>query len=244
MPGDLGLVAAVAILGLLARFRFITEVFTKGHVIPFGPDSYFHLWRIEETARTGLPPRFDPFINAPMGSHVFYPDGFDAVLGWLVRLTAGAHPDRFTVQAISMTALPILGALVVVIAYMITRRFTQRPGAVVAALLCAILPQHIYLTVFGRVDHHIIELGIPLLVVLALVRTLEGQSLRRAGALGALLITGLVYSATGALLHVFAIIVVVWATGLREAIRRNIHTATFFSAAAIAAAGSGLLLLP
>jgi len=238
--------AVIALVGVAMRCRFIGDVFLKDGVLPWGADSMYHLWRIELAVATWLPPRMDPFMNAPEGTAVIYPDGFDALLAWATRLVGGAEADLFTVQVVPMCAMPLLGGLGVWLTYWVARRCTGDGAALLAALLAAILPAHAFLTVLGRVDHHLFEVIIPALALMALPRVLHepGRPWWRAAVGPALGLGALGYLVPAAPLHFAALVVAVWATALRASAAGDERAPAFLQAAALAAAGAALLTLP
>jgi len=243
---------ALALLGTVlgaffARCLYIGDVFLDKRVLPFGPDSSYHLWRIEEAVWSGLSvPRWDPFLNATEGAAVIYPDGFDAFLAFWPWLFHGADATRFDIQTIVMVALPILGALGCLAAYVLARRVVGRAEGVVAAVACAVLPIHIYTSMLGRVDHHIVELVLPALalVVLLAAREQEGRPfwVRVVGA-GALL-AALVYGAPTALLHILLVAVAVGVAALRASYVGDASGRRLLQALAGSAAVAALLTLP
>lgn len=238
--------AVIALMGVVVRCRFIGEIFVKDGVLPWGADTMYHLWRIEAAVASWLPPRLDPFMNAPDGARVIYPDGFDALLAWVARLAAGADAERFAVQVVAMSAMPLLGGLGVWLTYALARRCVGPGAALIAAALAAILPAHAFLTVLGRVDHHLFEAMIPPLALIALPRVLEepDRPWWRAAVAPALGLGALGYLVPAAPLHFAVMVVAVWITGLRASAARDQRVHRFFQAAALAAGGAAMLTLP
>ena len=235
----------ILVVGFLVRCLYVGDVFSEGRVIPFDPDSFYHLWRIEETAHTGAPPHFDRFTSAPVGARVLYPYGFDGGMGLVVRLLAGAHASRFAVLALSLFAQPLLGALALLAVFGLARRATDGTTALVATSIAALLPCHVLAGVLGRVDHHVFEVGLPPLVVLLL--TGERRPVLRALAAGAILAALFACAMTGALhagLIALALTVAALVVGLRGDVPSARHllatTAGAFATAALLLAPSAL----
>ncbi len=235
------LVAAVAL-----RCRFIADVFVKGAVLPWGSDSMYHLWRIEAAVKQGAVPRVDPFVNAPDGARVIYPDGFDALLAGVARLSAGADADRFTVQVIVMCAVTLLGAGAVAAGWAAARRCVGSGAALLAAFILALLPSHAFLTVLGRVDHHVFEAALPPLALLALARLLEpGQrAVWPAVLISGALLGALHYLVPAAPLHLAAVAAALWALALRGALARDAGVVRYLLACAAGAGVAALVTLP
>lgn len=161
----------VTIIALLTRLKPMGDVFQDYALVPFGPDTSYHLWRIVETVAVGAPPRFDPFLNAPFGARVIWPDGFDGALGCLIRLLLGSDAERAQIEAAALLILPVLGTLGVWVSYLLARQVASRPIAMLAAGLAAMLPAHLMLAVVGRIDHHLLEAILPAISLVLICRT-------------------------------------------------------------------------
>jgi asparagine N-glycosylation enzyme membrane subunit Stt3 len=227
---------------LALRCRFIGDVFLEGHVLPYDPDSSYHLWRIEDAVRHhGVPPRFDAFVNAPEGARVILPDGFDAALALPPLLLAGPDASRWDVQVAALAALPILGVLALLALYLLVRRAYGGAAAVVAVALGAVLPAHVDASFLGRVDHHVLEIGLPALALALALGAADpasaGRRRLRAAGVGAA-VGALAYGVPVALLHVGAIAFAVTVASLRAARLGDARAA----GAMLAAAGWGMAL--
>jgi asparagine N-glycosylation enzyme membrane subunit Stt3 len=240
MPSSraVAILVVVVAAGFLIRCVYLREVFLDGRVVPFDPDSYYHLWRIEETAHTGAPPHFDRFTNAPEGAQVLYPDGFDGGMGWVVRLCAGASASRFALLVLSLFAQPLGGALALLGVFWLARRAADGPTALLATAIAALLPSHVLGGFLGRVDHHVFEIALPPLIVV----TLLGDGRERLRAVGAGLLLALLAATTmTAVLHGGVIALALAIAGLREErARRFAITAAAFAIAAILLAPSAI----
>jgi dolichyl-diphosphooligosaccharide--protein glycosyltransferase len=204
---------AICVGAFVVRCRFIADVFLEGRILPFDPDSSYHLWRIQTAVHDGLrPPRFDAFVNAPDGARVIYPDGFDALIALFARAVGAS--SRHSVEVVAMLAMPLLGALAVLAVYAVGRRVGGRREALVATALAAILPAHVLGAILGHVDHHVIELALPPLVVMFV---LDEKSPRRASVGAGVLLAALVSCLPTALLHVAVLGAAIVAGGLGAA---------------------------
>ncbi|MDW8282917.1 MAG: hypothetical protein RMK29_14475 [Myxococcales bacterium] len=226
---------------LLLRSRCMGDVFLEGHVLPFDPDSSYHLWRIEEAARhPPWPPRFDPFVNAPQGAAVIYPDGFDGLMGTVAFVLSGGAPTRRSVQLVALLANPLLGTLALLALYPLGRQAFGRRAALGAVALGAMLPGHVFPGLLGRVDHHVFELLVPPLVLALLLA--EGR--RAARVLGAASLLGaLPYLVPTALLHAALLGAALVCAGLRAA-WLGARPATLLLDSAVAFAGAAAVVLP
>lgn len=243
---DVLVLLATLCLGLLARCRFVADVFLPGRILPFDPDSSFHLWRIEEAVRTGVLPHFDPFLNAPYGARVIYPDGYDGLIAALARAFFGEGASRADVQLLAVCTTPLLGSLAILCAYALGRRLVGRGAARWAAFLCAILPAAMQPGMLGLVDHHLFELALPPLALTLLFGAEDGGRWRRAGsALGAALaLATLWYTAPATMLHVFVVLVGVGVAAVAHARVSPPRASRLLLGAGAALAVAALLMLP
>jgi hypothetical protein len=243
-PHRLSVIGLAAILGgaLLLRCSYIAQVFLQGVILPVGPDSFYHLWRVEAAVRSWIPPRFDPFVNAPDGAAVIYPDGFDLLLALPGRLLFGGDATRHEIQTVTMVLLPLLGLAAIICVYAIARRVTTRGGALLAAAVAAALPTFIWSSVLGRVDHHVFEMVLPPLALAVLMgATSAGASLKRQVLLSlsvGALVASLIYMVPSALLHIGVLVASIAAT----AIFRNVDS--LLRNGTIALVAAALLVLP
>jgi Archaeal glycosylation protein B long peripheral domain len=174
--------ALVAIVGVAvwARLSRAAEVFVGGETIPVEHDCYYHLRRILLTAADfpDVPIR-DPHINWPIGADCGWPPGFDQ-LGALFALVFGGGSEAGRARAAAILPV-VLGAACVLGAVALTRALLARHPrrdwiALAAGWLLALLPQAIASSMVGRIDHHVAE---ALIVVLLIAWTF-----RRAARLG------------------------------------------------------------
>jgi hypothetical protein len=231
------LLGAILVGAFVVRCRFIGDVFLSGRILPYDPDSSYHLWRIEWAAHHGLhPPRFDRFVNAPAGARVIWPDGFDASLAALAR-AFGTH-TRFGIEVVSLLAVPLLGMLAVLAVYAFARKIADAREAMLAAGIAAVLPAHVLGAILGLVDHHVIELLVP---PLALAMALSEW--RGAPVLMGALMAALVYCVPTALLHI-AVLVVAVVAGAFGALRAGGRAMPLLRTSSFALAIAALFVLP
>lgn len=174
--------AGIVGVALWARLSRAGEVFVDGEIIPVEQDCYYHLRRILlTTADFPRAPIRDPYINWPIGADCGWPPGFDQ-LGALFVILSGAGSDPAAAAraaAILPVVLGVAGVLGTIwLARALLERHPRRDGVALAAgWLVALLPQAIASSMVGRIDHHVAE---ALIVVL-----LTAWACRRAAAVGA-----------------------------------------------------------
>ncbi len=121
----------------------------EGPILVGGPDSYYHLRRME-LARDGGLAGPDEWINYPEGQEVHWPDLYDRMGGWVLAL---AGPS-------SLHLLPVILGLAASVLLLAPDRPRWGPAWFV------FLPAVVFPTSLGAIDHHCLE---PLLLAGAVV---------------------------------------------------------------------------
>ncbi|MBI5368539.1 MAG: hypothetical protein HZA54_16005 [Planctomycetes bacterium] len=135
------------------------------------PDACQHLRRIEQTlANYPWTPAFDRFSNHPYGSICPWAPLLDFGVATLALVAGWGHPSRALCEWIASCLIPLLGALAVVpVGCVAWRLFGEGWVARAAPIILAILPGHVLYSLFGRVDHHVLEaLFVALLIAVQL----------------------------------------------------------------------------
>ena len=182
----------VAVLALVAAAAFLVragsgaDLVDGARVLPFPDDPPYHWMRLERLLQGPVAPGApDPMVDHPHGAVACWPWGFDHLLH-VVSDLSGAGTDAEAARRATAIAIPVLGALLVFLTYLLAARVTTRRRALVAALFIAFLPKHVEYTLAGRVDHHVLE---PMLTVLGLLGPLA--AFRKRGVLAACMASGL-----------------------------------------------------
>lgn len=195
------LCAALAALAVWLRALYRGLVLTPAGVLPFDGDSFYHFRRIGWTVRN-FPDvlSVDPYVNFPHGGEPIWAPTFDFALAVVVRLVLGVGDDDAMERLLCWVPV-LLGALHVVLLFLLGRRFLSRPAAVAAALLLAVLPAHFAYSRLGFVDHHVAVSLVGSLVLFAALRFAAEPSQRAALWIG-LAFAGAFALWPGALIHV------------------------------------------
>ncbi len=143
------LIAVIAI-GFALRLSVWPRVFSGGQVTLDGPDGYYHLRRAAITLQHWpFVPQFDPAINYPAGGTISWPPLFD---GLLATLALPFRSDR-ALEIIGALLPPTLGALQLIVLYMLVHSLRSRRAALAAVMIAAILPAVVRYTLLGNLDH-------------------------------------------------------------------------------------------
>jgi dolichyl-diphosphooligosaccharide--protein glycosyltransferase len=148
--GSRRVLIALIVLGFALRLSVWPRVFGSRHVFLDGPDGYYHLQRAAMTLQHWpVVPQFDPAINYPAGGTISWPPLFDFLLATL------ALPFRSddALEIIGALLPPILGALQLIVLYMLVHSLRGRRAALVAVIVAAILPAVVRYTLLGNLDH-------------------------------------------------------------------------------------------
>lgn len=202
--------SAVLLLAAWVRVDNWQVVLSTGDLLPqFDGDSAYHLHRILTTIRQ-FPdvPTFDPLVNWPRGAWCPWSDGFDLGGAAFAMLFGGARSEETARIAAGLFPV-VLGILLVwATMHLAMRLGGNRWAAIGAGLGVAILPSNAMQAMFGRIDHHVVE---ALIVVLLADWTLDLLPAHAAGGLrsrvafevrGALIAALGLYLFSGATLYV------------------------------------------
>lgn len=149
---------AVVIVAFLMRMLSYASVTANGSITFLGYDSFYHMRRILYTA-SNFPHslNFDSYINYPQGFEIGWPPFFDLLGGLLANIMGGGHPSVHTIEFAGALLPVLLGVLTVIPLYVVASSVLDRKHALLAALIFAMLPAHIYVSQFGATDHHVAE---------------------------------------------------------------------------------------
>lgn len=188
----------IFLLGLLLRMAPMRGALVGGDILFYGSDSFYHMRRILYTV-DHFPSTlwFDPSINYPEGLELLWPPLFDqAVAGAALLLGVGSPRS---VEMVAAVAPPILGSLTIISVYLLARELFGPRAALLSALLFAINPQHVSISIFARPDHHVLETFILVSFVLLLVLALKrGDGWPWPGAAAGISAAALAYTWIGA----------------------------------------------
>ncbi|HEY6843523.1 MAG TPA: STT3 domain-containing protein, partial [Thermoanaerobaculia bacterium] len=160
------LIGVIAI-GFALRLSVWPRVFAGGRVYLDGPDGYYHLRRAAMTLEHWpLVPNVDPMINYPAGGVISWPPLFDGLLATL------ALPFRSdgALEIIGAFLPPVLGALQLIVLFMLVHSLRGRRAALAAVIVAAILPSVVRYTLLGNLDHDPVFTLCLLVALLGLAR--------------------------------------------------------------------------
>lgn len=166
-------------------------------------------------------PQFDPLLNYPAGGRISWTPLFDGLLATL------ALPWR-TDHALEIAGAflpPILGAVQIVLLYLLIDSIRGRRAAMAAAMAAAILPAVVRYTLLGALDHDPFYIACVLLALLGLAR-------------GSPWLTG-IGLACGILGWAGAVVAIVIVTTVTIAVRGDASRALAFGAT-----GAAIVVLP
>lgn len=182
LPGPVGRLAfvvailMVALLGGAYRALNWPDVFRPDAVRFQGDaDVLYHVLRTEQFVRGAGEVWTDPEIEYPLGAHVLWPPGFDAVTALVARAFRGSDATRGAIERIAAWAPVMWGVATLLLIAAIAAAWFGRVVALVATFLAAILPVNAWWSILGRPDHHVAELFLLLLALLALERSSRGS---------------------------------------------------------------------
>jgi asparagine N-glycosylation enzyme membrane subunit Stt3 len=174
------------ILALAAGLRLANfqAVLWHGEVAPeIDGDASYHLHRSMETVRNWpRVPHRDPLMNWPAGAYSPWSDGYDLSAATFAVAVGGRHDLARAQVALALWPV-ILGLLLVwatlVLARTVLPEASWRGALLASALLCAMIPEAVNASIFGRMDHHVVEALILALLVTWALRSLAGYPAER-----------------------------------------------------------------
>lgn len=143
-------------VGVAIRSSNYSEVFADGKIIFPGFDPYYHVRRIFQIINDfPFVPYFDSFMNYPHGAAIIWPPLFDWSMAFLNVLAGHGAGDTARVETVIALVIPVLGACIAAPVYLLAREIFEEKTACLSAGLAVLIPQHIWYSRLGYVDHHV-----------------------------------------------------------------------------------------
>ena len=180
-----GALAGVFGIALWTRLSVWHEVFVAGQVLTRDPDADYHLLRIARTLdQFPLVPVFDSQLNWPDGGLCPWAPGFDA-LGALFAWLLGAGPELAEIERVVafypvLLGLAMVGATIALVRHLLPAGVERDVAALAAGSLVAVLPRAVTASSLGRVDHHVFEALIYVLLGSWALRAVRAATTRSA----------------------------------------------------------------
>ena len=158
-------------IALLAALSWSPAVFIEGDILLTGHDSFYHAVRIIEALPNPFALlQFDPKIEAPQGSWVPWPWGFDMAMAAITKAVLVIKPSVVPLNVIVYLP-PAWLLLNVALTLAIARALGLGLLLSFIAVMCfALSPLTQSIHGVGRIDHHFAELTVVLAVLLLGVR--------------------------------------------------------------------------
>jgi len=236
-------VLAAFLLGLFLRMVPAGWALTKGDLLFYGYDSFYHMRRIAYTLND-FPHTlwFDSYLNYPHGMEITWPPFFDLFVAG-ISLLQGAETQQ-SVEIIGSILPPILGSFTILALYFLAKELFGVQVALLSAFMLAINPTHIGRTHFGWTDHHVLEVLLFVGIVLFLVLALSKQENQHLFAiLAGLLMATLAYTWFGAPAYLGFILIYAFLQ-ISLDLREGVSSKETVSLLAISLCVSLLLMLP
>ncbi|HZZ85682.1 MAG TPA: hypothetical protein VFE30_14170 [Anaeromyxobacteraceae bacterium] len=174
------LVVGVLALAAWVRLDNVREAMFQGELLPqIDSDSAYHYHRILDAVRN-FPhvPMVDPWMAWPRGGRCPWAQGFDLAAAAWVKLLGGGRSSHLA--AVLAGIWPVLMGLLAVAATMsLAYRLAPRQHRTVAwggaGLVVALLPESLFQSRFGRIDHHVFELLLVVLLTRWALKAMPGR---------------------------------------------------------------------
>jgi oligosaccharyl transferase (archaeosortase A-associated) len=168
------------IITFLLRLIDLPYLLHDGVARVFGADPWYNLRQIEiMVANYPHYNWFDPVTRYPQGKMIDWGPLFPFLTSGFVLL-AGAAGNRYDLIFTASFVPPLMGALMVPIVFLITRRLCDWKAGLIAAGMIAIIPGgYLLRTSFGFVDHHAAEVLFSTLFCLVYILALHSAGQRK-----------------------------------------------------------------
>jgi len=147
-----------SVVAVLVQLLWTPASLVDGSYRPVGNDSFYHAQRIRSTAADPSSfYEFDPKIDAPQGTLLIWPWGYDRVAAAAVRFavkTGIAQDPMHAIVLLPVAAVPVSIGLIVILASLLELSLAS---TAVAALCVALSPLTQMMHAIGEVDHHYAE---------------------------------------------------------------------------------------
>lgn len=191
-------VLVLAVFARTSNWRFVFDSM-ESHLAFYDADSFYHLRRIAHFIQN-FPNvmRFDPTADWPTGGRVDWPEGMLLLYGIPAKILGLS--THFSLELFASILTVLLGSLVCVLAYRVSRSFFSERSSLPfwVAVALALNPLAVRYSALGQLDHHLMEILMSLLCVGVLARYSEFQSNARRELLtvGFLLSFGFLFSSS------------------------------------------------
>jgi dolichyl-diphosphooligosaccharide--protein glycosyltransferase len=150
---------------------FISDTFVRFG----GNDPWYHLRNVESIVYN-YPHMlwFDAYTQYPNGSNQVFAPLFDYFLSTVIWIIGLGNPNQNLINTICAYNPVILGAMVIIPTYFVTKNIFDKRAALLASLLIAIAPgQFLSRSMIGFNDHHIAETLLTTIIAMFMVLTLK-----------------------------------------------------------------------
>ncbi|HEY3274277.1 MAG TPA: oligosaccharyl transferase, archaeosortase A system-associated [Methanocella sp.] len=167
--------AGILVVALAVRLLPLLYCMKDGHILLVEQDSYYHLRRITYIVQhfPGVN-IFDPYVNYPQGYFIGWPPLFDLTAAAAAMVAGLGHPGQLVIEAASSAVNVLLGLLGITAAYYLAKDIFGERVALLSALVMAILPATAFVTIFGYVGHHSLEMVLSMTMYLLFLRSVTG----------------------------------------------------------------------
>jgi len=145
---------------IAVRIQTFERFFRDGNIVFSGNDAWYHyrqvVYTVENWPQT-MP--FDPWTGYPIGAEVGqFGTLFDQILATIALVIGLGNPTDQTIRVVMLFAPPVIGALMLIPVYLITKRLYDRKTGVMATVFLSLIPG-VFLnrSLVAVADHNIAE---------------------------------------------------------------------------------------
>ena len=163
-------------LSLFLRVNFCKEDVFSFPVKYSADDGVYHMRLVEnELLGDHFPKRiyFDPYTNFPYGTFIHFGPLYDQILAGSIWLASLGNPTQEIIDNVAPFIPPVLGSLIVFIAYFIGKKLWSPEVGLLSAFLITIVSPYFDKSILGNVDHHFAEVLFSALVMMFFIFALK-----------------------------------------------------------------------
>lgn len=147
-------------LSIFLRVNFSKDTVFSDPIKYAADDGIYHMRLIENELLGGnFPSRidFDPYTYFPYGTYIHFAPLYDQLLASFIWIVSLGEPTQQIIDSIAPFYPPVLGSLLIFIAYFCAKKlWSWKEGLISALLVCFSVP-YLFKSLIGVTDHHFAE---------------------------------------------------------------------------------------
>lgn len=157
----------------------LKNVFIGDQIIFYDQDGYYHLRRVFLALSNSFKISETDSYLSPTFNLCYWPELFDQTIAAVSYILSAGKTNIHTTELVAAWFSPVIGALSVILAYLIAGFFLKGYFPLLTALIFALQPGHISYSRLGNPDHHATEVFVCLFFLYCLLRMANSEEPRQ-----------------------------------------------------------------